>query len=180
MTRFLSLISLLLISSSLIAQDFDALKFRELGPYRGGRVTAVAGVQAAPSTFYLGATGGGVWKTEDYGINWKNVSDKFFSTPSVGAIEVAQNDPNIVYVGTGSDGLRSNVIEGRGIYKSIDGGDNWTFIGLEDVGQIGAVRIHPNTRTGIMHGSFMTWDQTALLELCVVMEQRLLLGLSVR
>ncbi|NNK87506.1 MAG: hypothetical protein HKO90_04425 [Flavobacteriaceae bacterium] len=141
--RFLSLIFSVLITSSLIAQDFEALKYRDLGPYRGGRVTAVAGVQAAPSTFYLGATGGGVWKTDDYGINWKNVSDRFFSTPSIGAIEVAQYDPNIVYVGTGSDGLRSNVIEGRGMYKSIDGGDNWNFIGLADVGQIGAVRIHP-------------------------------------
>jgi len=143
MSRILTLISSLLIISSTFAQDFDALKYRELGPYRGGRVTAVAGVKAAPSTFYLGATGGGVWKTEDYGISWKNLSDGFFSTPSIGAIEVAQNDPNIVYVGTGSDGLRSNVIEGRGMYKSIDGGENWIFIGLSDVGQIGAVRIHP-------------------------------------
>ncbi|MEM1001141.1 MAG: hypothetical protein AAGH46_00665 [Bacteroidota bacterium] len=144
MLRFISLLFLLFISSSSIAQDFDAFQYRDLGPYRGGRVTAVAGVKSAPSTFYLGATGGGVWKTEDYGINWKNVSDGFFSTPSIGAIEVAQNDPNIIYVGTGSDGLRSNVIEGRGIYKSIDGGDNWSFIGLKEVGQIGAVRIHPN------------------------------------
>ncbi|MGB0525781.1 MAG: hypothetical protein ACPGJS_22570 [Flammeovirgaceae bacterium] len=145
MSRFLSLISVLLfITPTTIAQDFDALKYRNLGPYRGGRVTAVAGVQAAPSTFYFGATGGGVWKTDDYGINWKNVSDGFFSTPSIGAIAVAQNDPNIVYVGTGSDGLRSNVIEGRGMYKSIDGGENWSFIGLANVGQIGAVRIHPD------------------------------------
>ncbi|THD67398.1 hypothetical protein E7Z59_06970 [Robertkochia marina] len=144
LSRFLSHIVFFLIISSTIAQDFDALQYRNLGPYRGGRVTAVAGVQAAPSTFYLGATGGGVWKTDDYGIHWKNISDGFFSTPSIGAIAVVQNDPNIVYVGTGSDGLRSNVIEGRGMYKSIDGGKNWSFIGLENVGQIGAVRIHPD------------------------------------
>ena len=143
MPRFLFFFLTLSIIQITVAQNFEAFKYRELGPYRGGRVTAVAGVTAAPSTFYLGATGGGVWKTEDYGISWKNVSDGFFSTPSIGAIEVAQNDPNIIYVGTGSDGLRSNVIEGRGMYKSIDGGNNWTFIGLEDVGQIGAVRIHP-------------------------------------
>lgn len=144
MLRFLSLFASLLTISSIFAQDFAAFKYRDLGPYRGGRVTAVAGVRTAPSTFYMGATGGGVWKTEDYGINWKNISDGFFSTPSIGAIEVAQNDPNIIYVGTGSDGLRSNVIEGRGMYKSIDGGENWSFIGLPEVGQIGAVRIHPD------------------------------------
>ena len=115
-----------------------------MGPYRGGRVTAVAGITSQPSTFYLGATGGGVWKTEDYGTSWHNISDGFFKTPSIGAIAVAQNDPNIVYVGTGSDGLRSNLIEGKGMYKSIDGGKTWTETGLTEVGQIGAVRIHPD------------------------------------
>lgn len=144
MSRFITLFTVLFCLNLSFAQQFDVLQYRELGPYRGGRVTAVAGVKAAPSTFYFGATGGGVWKTEDYGISWKNISDGFFSTPSIGAIEVAQNDPNIIYVGTGSDGLRSNVIEGRGMYKSIDGGEHWSFIGLEDVGQIGTVRIHPN------------------------------------
>ncbi len=142
MHRSISIV-LLLAASTVLAQDFSALKYRNLGPFRGGRVTAVAGIASEPATFYLGATGGGVWKTEDYGTSWKNVSDGFFSTPSIGAIEVAQNDPNVVYVGTGSDGLRSNVIEGRGMYKSIDGGKNWDAIGLENVGQIGAVRIHP-------------------------------------
>jgi len=144
MRRFLSLITFVFLLNDSIAQNFKAITYRELGPYRGGRVTAVAGVKATPSTFYFGATGGGVWKTEDYGISWKNISDGFFSTPSIGAIEVAQNDPNIIYVGTGSDGLRSNVIEGRGLYKSIDAGESWEFIGLKDVGQIGTVRIHPN------------------------------------
>lgn len=140
----LSLFSLFfLLAFSGNSQDFSALKYRALGPYRGGRVTAVAGIASEPSTFYMGATGGGVWKTIDNGITWNNISDGFFSTPSIGAIAVAQNDPNIVYVGTGSDGLRSNVIEGRGVYKSIDAGKNWTFIGLNEVGQIGALRIHP-------------------------------------
>jgi len=142
--KYFSLPSFLVFVSLIcVSQDFSALKYRNLGPFRGGRVTAVAGTASAPATFYMGATGGGVWKTTDYGFTWENTSDGFFSTPSIGAIAVAQNDPNIVYVGTGSDGLRSNVIEGRGIYKSIDGGDNWSFIGLKDVGQIGAVRIHP-------------------------------------
>ncbi len=126
-----------------LAQDFSAFQFRELGPYRGGRVTTVAGTEQEPGTFYLGATGGGIWKTTDYGTSWQNVSDGFFSTPSIGAIAVAQNDANIVYAGTGTDGLRSNIIEGKGIYKSIDAGKTWSPIGLENTGQIGAVRIHP-------------------------------------
>ncbi|MFT6319603.1 MAG: photosystem II stability/assembly factor-like uncharacterized protein, partial [Granulosicoccus sp.] len=91
----------------------------------------------------MGATGGGVWKTADYGTSWQNISDGFFETPSIGAIQVAQNDPNIIYVGTGSDGLRSNVITGKGVYKSINAGKTWKHLGLKKVGQIGAVEIHP-------------------------------------
>ena len=142
--RFHIIFFIVLCSCDVFTQALDAFQYRSLGPYRGGRVTAVAGISSHPSHFYMGATGGGVWKTEDYGNTWRNVSDGFFDTPSIGSIVVAQNDHNIVYVGTGSDGLRSNVIAGKGIYKSIDGGDNWTHIGLENVGQIGAVRIHPH------------------------------------
>ena len=131
------------LTLSVTAQDFDAFQYRTVGPERGGRVTTVTGTPQLPGTFYLGATGGGVWKTEDYGISWKNVSDGYFATPSIGAIEVATNDPNIVYVGTGSDGLRSNVISGKGVYKSIDAGKSWEHIGLPNVGQIGAVEIDP-------------------------------------
>jgi photosystem II stability/assembly factor-like uncharacterized protein len=101
-------------------------------------------VNSEPGTFYFGATGGGLWKSEDFGASWNNISDGYFTTPSIGAIAVAQNDPNVLYVGTGSDGLRSNVIEGRGMYKSVDAGDSWLEIGLQKVGQIGAVRLHPN------------------------------------
>jgi photosystem II stability/assembly factor-like uncharacterized protein len=122
---------------------YQDLRWRSVGPHRGGRVTAVAGHRAQPSTFYMGATGGGVWKTTDYGITWHPVSDGFFETGSIGAIEVAESDPNLVYVGTGSDGIRSNVIVGRGMYKSTDGGKTWTFIGLRNAGQIGAVKVHP-------------------------------------
>ena len=122
---------------------FAGLTFRNIGPSRGGRVTTVTGVVSEPSTFYMGSTGGGVWKTTDYGRNWRNISDGYFATGSIGAINVADSDPHTIYVGTGSDGMRSNVITGRGVYKSIDAGETWTFVGLREVGQIGAVEIHP-------------------------------------
>ncbi|MCB0636128.1 MAG: hypothetical protein KDC54_05900, partial [Lewinella sp.] len=144
LTTVLLLCLSLLAADYLLAQPLNTFRYRTVGPYRGGRVTAVAGIAAEPGTFYLGATGGGVWKTTDFGTTWQNVSDGYFATPSIGAIAVAQHDPNIVYVGTGSDGLRSNVIVGNGVYKSIDGGVSWTHIGLENVGQIGALIIHPD------------------------------------
>lgn len=122
---------------------FKAFKFRNVGPTRGGRVTTVTGIPEQPGTFYMGATGGGVWKTTDYGITWSNVSDGFFSTPSIGAIRVAPSKPEVVYVGTGSDGIRSNVIIGKGVYKSTDAGKTWKHMGLTNAGQIGAVEIHP-------------------------------------
>lgn len=124
--------------------SLEAYQFRSVGPMRGGRVTAVEGVNNKASTFYMGATGGGVWKTNDYGISWKNISDGYFATPSIGAIAVYQNNPEIIYVGTGSDGMRSNVIQGKGMYKSVNEGKTWEFIGLPEAGQIGAVEIHPD------------------------------------
>ncbi|MDG1040944.1 MAG: hypothetical protein P8H13_08765 [Polaribacter sp.] len=144
-SNFLSIqmLCFFLITATVLAQDFSAFTYRTVGPERGGRVTAVTGTPMLPGTFYLGATGGGVWKSDDYGTTWNNVSDGFFATPSIGAIEVAVNDPNIVYVGTGSDGLRSNVISGKGVYKSINAGKTWEHIGLRETGQIGAVEIDP-------------------------------------
>ena len=123
---------------------FSGMDYRMIGPSRGGRVTTVAGHRAHPSTFYIGSTGGGVWRTSDYGLSWKSISDGHIrTTASMGAIQIADSDPDVLYVGTGSDGLRSNVITGRGIYKSTDAGKSWTFLGLRDVGQIGAVEVHP-------------------------------------
>jgi len=126
-----------------LGQSFDNFEYRNVGPTRGGRATAVAGSVAAPGTFYMGASGGGVWKTTDYGETWQPMSDAAFASPSIGDIAVAQNDANIVYVGTGSDGLRSNVIAGKGVYKSTNGGKTWQHLGLERTGHIGAVEIDP-------------------------------------
>jgi photosystem II stability/assembly factor-like uncharacterized protein len=120
-----------------------AFRFRCVGPTRGGRVTAVAGVRQRAGEFYMGATGGGVWKTTDFGGSWRNVSDGHFASPSIGAIRVAASDPDVVWVGTGSDALRSNLIQGAGVYRSTDAGRSFELCGLEGVGQIGAVEVHP-------------------------------------
>jgi photosystem II stability/assembly factor-like uncharacterized protein len=119
------------------------LKYRMIGPERGGRVTAVTGVPSQPYTFYMGSTGGGVWKTLDAGHTWTNISDGQISLGSMGAIEVSLSNPDIVYAGTGSSKIRSNVSIGRGMYKSTDAGKTWTFSGLRDAGQIATVRVHP-------------------------------------
>ncbi|MEM9617780.1 MAG: hypothetical protein AAF936_07430 [Pseudomonadota bacterium] len=132
-----------LIATETAAQDFSSFEYRNLGPARGGRATAVAGSIDAPGTFYMGASGAGVWKTSDYGQSWRPVSDGAFGSPSIGDIAVAQNDANIIYVGTGSDGLRSNVIRGDGVYKSVNGGETWDHVGLDETGHIGAVEIDP-------------------------------------
>ncbi len=122
---------------------WSGMKYRMIGPERGGRVTAVTGVPSQPFTFYMGSTGGGVWKTTDAGHSWANISDGYFSAASMGALDVSLSDPNIVFAGTGSSKIRSNVSIGRGIYKSTDAGKTWTFMGLRDAGQIAAIRIHP-------------------------------------
>ncbi len=118
-------------------------QYRLIGPFRGGRVSAVEGITTQPNVYYFGATGGGVWKTIDGGVNWQNISDGFFKTGSVGAIDVADSDPNIIYVGMGEQTLRGNVSSGDGVYKSIDAGKTWKNIGLSDTQQISRVRVHP-------------------------------------
>lgn len=122
---------------------FAGITFRQIGPFRGGRVGAVTGVQSEPLTFYMGATGGGIWKTTDGGAHWVPVADGQIKLGSVGAIAVANSDPNIVYAGMGEGDLRGNASHGDGVYKSTDAGHTWKHMGLDDTQQIGALKIDP-------------------------------------
>ena len=136
-----------LFSSSLAAQQFDqslfkAMKWRSIGPGRGGRAIGVAGVPGDPATYYFGAVAGGVWKTTDAGNTWNPIFD---GQPigGIGAIAVAESDPNVIYVGTGEACYRGNITHGNGVYKSTDAGKNWTHLGLDDTRHIGRVIVHP-------------------------------------
>lgn len=122
---------------------FEGMRFRNIGPFRGGRVTAVAGVRGQRNVHFQGATGGGVWKTADGGASWEPVSDKFFRTGSVGAVAVAESDPNVVWVGMGEAPIRGNVAHGDGVWRSTDAGRTWKHLGLEATRQIAAIRVHP-------------------------------------
>ena len=122
---------------------YKSLEWNFVGPYRGGRSTTVSGIISKPYTFFMGTTGGGVWKTTDAGNSWKNISDGQITVGSIGAIAVAPSDENIVYVGTGSADPRGNISTGNGMYKSTDMGETWEHIGLPNAGLIGKVAIHP-------------------------------------
>lgn len=119
------------------------LSYRLIGPSRGGRVTTVTGVPSQPKTFYFGVASGGVFKTTDNGETWTPITDGQVPLGSTGVIAVADSTPDVIYLGTGSDGVRSNVSTGRGIYKSTDAGKTWAFAGLRDAGQTGGFKIHP-------------------------------------
>jgi photosystem II stability/assembly factor-like uncharacterized protein len=125
------------------AKQWSGLRYRHVGPWRGGRVTTVTGVPSQPRTFYMGTVGGGVWKTTDAGYKWVNMTDGQISVGPIGAVAVADSNPDIVYAGTGSSKIRSNVSIGKGLYKSVDGAKTWAFMGLKHVGQIATVRINP-------------------------------------
>jgi len=122
----------------------QSLEWRCIGPFRGGRVVAVAGDPTHSQVFYFGSTGGGIWKTTDGGVLWENVSDGYFKRASVGALAVSQSDPNVIYVGMGESTIRGNVSHGDGVYRSNDGGKSWQHLGLTDTRNIGKVRVHPH------------------------------------
>lgn len=123
---------------------YSSVKWRNIGPFRGGRSVASSGVIGQPLTYYMGSTGGGVWKTTDAGISWKNISDGFFNMGSVGAIAVADSDPNIVVVGMGEHAARGVMTSmGDGVYKSMDAGKTWSHLGLDSSRHISDVVIHP-------------------------------------
>src|SRR5260221_12918681 len=121
---------------------FGALRWRSLGPPRGGRSLAVAGSVARPYEYYMGATGGGLWKTTDGGVTWRVVTDGQIHSSSVGAVAVAPSNPGIVYIGTGEADIRGNIIQGDGAYKSTDDGKTWAHVGLTETQNISKVRVH--------------------------------------
>ncbi|HEU4711644.1 MAG TPA: hypothetical protein VFS76_08775 [Pyrinomonadaceae bacterium] len=148
MLRSSALLLLIFLAIPVTAQTpdpafYSGLRYRLVGPSRGGRVTTVTGVPSQPRTFYMGVASGGLFRTTDNGATWTPITDGKVPLGSTGSVAVADSDPNVIYLGTGSDGVRSNVSTGRGVYKSTDGGQTWTFTGLYNAGQIGAVRIHP-------------------------------------
>src|ERR1700726_2770031 len=122
---------------------FDAMKWRQIGPFRGGRVVAVSGVPGDPATWYFGAVAGGVWKSTNAGSTWQPVFDEQ-KIASIGAIAVAESDHNIIYVGTGEACPRGNITYGDGVYKSLDAGKTWQHLGLDDTRQIGAIIVDPH------------------------------------
>src|SRR5437899_701802 len=148
LARLLASLGMLLLTALVSnAQQIDpktygGMKWRLIGPFRGGRVLAVTGVPSQPNTYYFGATGGGVWKTTDGGISWDPLFDKQ-PVSSIGSIAVADSDPNVIYVGTGEACIRGNIVAGDGMYKSSDAGKTWQHIGLRDTQTVGRVIVNP-------------------------------------
>ena len=122
---------------------FKGMKYRMIGPFRGGRSLTAAGIPGDPTTYYFGATGGGVWKSTDGAMTWSPIFDKEGSG-DIGSLAVANSDHNTIYVGTGEACIRGNISQGDGVYKSLDGGKTWKNIGLHDSRAIGKVIINPN------------------------------------
>ncbi|PPK85650.1 photosystem II stability/assembly factor-like uncharacterized protein [Neolewinella xylanilytica] len=127
------------------SERYKSLEFRNIGPYRGGRTNAVTGVPGQPLRYYFGGVGGGIFRSDDAGQSWRNISDGQLNTGSIGALVIAPSDPNVIYAGTGEHAVRGVMTSaGDGVYKSVDGGDTWTHIGLEDSRHISEIIVHPS------------------------------------
>jgi len=136
------IISQVLFGQTLSKEAFSPVEWRHIGPFRGGRSAAVTGVPGKPNLYYMGATGGGVWKTSDSGQSWENISDGYFGG-SIGAVAVAPSDHNVIYAGGGEKTVRGNVSYGYGMWKSEDAGKSWKSAGLINSKHIPRIRIHP-------------------------------------
>ncbi|RMZ51522.1 glycosyl hydrolase [Flavobacteriaceae bacterium PRS1] len=157
-TVIIAMLLFLLSDTQINAQTFkeaqyDALEYRLVGPFRGGRSAAVTGVSNQPNLFYFGAAGGGVWKTSNGGREWENISDGYFGG-SIGAITVSKNDPNVIYVGGGEKTVRGNVSSGYGIWKSVDAGKTWTESGLKNSRHVSRIAVHP-TNSDIVYAGVL-------------------------
>ena len=133
---------------------FGSLQWRNIGPHRGGRSLAAAGSPGRPFEYYVGAVGGGLWKTTDGGATWRPVTDGQIKSSSVGAVAVAESNPDVVYIGMGEVQVQRNMLQGDGVYKSTDGGKTWGHVGFRDSQVIARVRIHPSNPDLVYVASF--------------------------
>src|SRR6202035_2304137 len=145
-------LSVVAAAQTLPVEFYNGLRWRLIGPFRGGRVVAVAGFPGSGTTFYFGSVGGGLWQTSDVGVVWKPIFDGQ-AVASIGAVAVAPSDAKVIYVGTGESDIRSNLSSGDGVYKSTDGGQTWSNVGLKDARQISRMVVDPQNADVVYVGA---------------------------